>query len=241
MCAAALLALWAGAAAAEPWRFRVTPYLWAAGLDGDVSTLPGAPEAAIDLSFGDILANLDAGAFVAATARRGDWLLLAEGQAVLTTQDVTTPGGRFGGGELESDTYYLTLGAGRTVWRGDAASLDLFGGARLWAIDTDLSLNAGTDPAARVSSSETFVDPVIGASGRLRLAERWTGFASATLGGFGVGSDLSAGATAAVEYAAGESWGLTAGYRILAVDYREDGFVYDVTQQGALLGVYFDF
>ena len=34
-------------------------------------------------------------------------------------------------------------------------------------------------------------------------------------------------------------FGLTAGYRILGVDFERDGFVYDIVQSGLLLGFNF--
>ena len=42
-------------------------------------------------------------------------------------------------------------------------------------------------------------------------------------------------------YQATDSFSLVAGYRAMGVDYRNDGFVFDVTQDGPILGAVFRF
>lgn len=241
LAAAALALLAAPAGAEEGWTFRVAPYLWAAGLSGEVAAIPGAPPADVDLSFGDIFETLDFGAFVAAEARKGDWFLRADAQAVLTEDDLDTPGPQFSGGSLESDTYFLGVSLGRTVYRDERFTSEAFVGLRAWLIDTELRLDAGLAPAASRGSTESFVSPLVGLSGDVRLARDWRLFASASAGGFGAGADLDAGATGGVRYAAGETWGLVAGYRWLRLDYSDGDFLYDVTQQGPFLGADFTF
>jgi hypothetical protein len=82
---------------------------------------------------------------------------------------------------------------------------------------------------------------MVGLSGSAALSDRWSAFVSGSVGGFGLGADLDAGATLGVSYAAGESWGMVGGFRFIRLDYDDDGFVYDVTQNGPFLGAYFDF
>jgi hypothetical protein len=46
-----VLATGSGTALADDeWRLRLTPYLWFAGLEGDVGTIPGLPPADVDVS-----------------------------------------------------------------------------------------------------------------------------------------------------------------------------------------------
>ena len=42
-------------------------------------------------------------------------------------------------------------------------------------------------------------------------------------------------------YQATDSFSLVAGYRAMGVDYRNDSFVFDVTQDGPILGAVFRF
>ena len=39
----------------DDWQFHLTPYLWFAGLEGDIATISGAPVAPIDLSPSDAI------------------------------------------------------------------------------------------------------------------------------------------------------------------------------------------
>ncbi|SFT80813.1 hypothetical protein [Sedimentitalea nanhaiensis] len=57
------------------WEFRLTPYLWMAGLQGQVGTVPGLPPVDVDLSFSDILDDLEFGSMVMGSARNGPWVI----------------------------------------------------------------------------------------------------------------------------------------------------------------------
>ncbi len=72
-------------------------------------------------------------------------------------------------------------------------------------------------------------------------APRWTLASAASVGGFGAAADLERGLTATLGYRIGESWGAVSGFRALSVDYDRNGFVYDTTQHGPLLGAHFKF
>lgn len=230
-----------GGAEAEDWRFSVVPYVWLAGLSGDVATLPGLPPAEIDLSFSDVLENLDIAAFGVGEARRGDLFLRAELSFARIGASADTPGPAFSGADLTSKTTTASLMVGHTLADGASSRLEGFAGLRGWIVDTELDLNAGVLAARRVSESESFIDPIVGLSGTYRVAPDWTLGASGSIGGFGVGADIEWGLTGLVTWEAGDSWALVFGYRYLAVDYEDGDFVFDVAQQGPLLGARFDF
>ncbi len=59
------------AQADENWQFQIAPYVWAAGMEGDVATLPGVPAASVDASFTDILEILNAAFMIAGEAHNG--------------------------------------------------------------------------------------------------------------------------------------------------------------------------
>jgi hypothetical protein len=65
----------AGQDASEAWRFQVSPYVWAAGLRGDIKPLRNGPSAHVNQSFSDVLGNLDSAFFVAGTARKGRFVM----------------------------------------------------------------------------------------------------------------------------------------------------------------------
>ena len=73
--ALAMLCLPAGALAqdadaASGWSFQVTPYLWLAGIGGNVSTARGL-SASFSQSIGDVLSELDGGLMLLGEARYG--------------------------------------------------------------------------------------------------------------------------------------------------------------------------
>jgi hypothetical protein len=59
------------------WTFSVAPYLWGAGLEGDVG-LFGRDPVDIDMSFGDIFDNLKFGGMVVAEAHNGTWGIVVD-------------------------------------------------------------------------------------------------------------------------------------------------------------------
>ncbi len=61
------------------------------------------------------------------------------------------------------------------------------------------------------------------------------------IGGAGVGSDITWDAMGGLGYQWTESFSTVLGYRALGVDYKNNGFVYDVIQQGVILGGVFRF
>jgi hypothetical protein len=69
--------------------------------------------------------------------------------------------------------------------------------------------------------------------------------ARADIGGFGVGSDLTWSALAALDWSLSESFGLVFGYRALDTDYSdgsgENRFAFDMLVSGPLLGLRYNF
>lgn len=239
--AAILAGLGLSDARAEAWEFRLVPYVWAAGLSGDVRVGPNVPPAEVDLSFGDILENLDFAVFAAGEARQGDLFFRSDLSYASITGRAATPGAAFSRAELTARTFNVSLAAGYTVYRDAELSADVFAGARLWRVGNELVLKAGTRPGRSAERTETFVDPILGLSGAWQIAPDWQLAASAFAGGFGIGADLEYGGSVVAFWQAGETWGLAGGYRYIAVDYDEDGFVFDVRQNGPFVGAFVEF
>jgi hypothetical protein len=68
------------------WTFTVTPYLWMAGLDGDVG-LFGREPVPIDQKFGDILGDLEFAGTVVAELHNGSGGVVADVMYVKTSSD----------------------------------------------------------------------------------------------------------------------------------------------------------
>ena len=93
-----------------------------------------------------------------------------------------------------------------------------------------------------MSNDESWFDPAMEIKRRAPLGgSKFYMEGGAGLGGFGVGSDLYYEINANVGYQWNRSIGTAIGYRMFDVDYEDDGYVYDVKQQGWQIGLTWPF
>jgi opacity protein-like surface antigen len=228
------------------WSFEVTPYLWATGLDGTLA-VTSRPQAgiAVEQSFSDLFKILDFAAAGSFEARHGRWGVLFDAVyfRVSDTASVTGPRGFVtlaADGMITQQMY--TLLASYRVSDG-SSQVDLFGGLRYASVQGDVELQATLPQLPLAGRSfgqkEHWVDPIIGARIRQPLGERWTLVGYADIGGFGVGSDLSWQLMAGANYAFSPDVIGKLGYRVVAFDYSEASFAYDIRFAGPYLGLGF--
>jgi hypothetical protein len=91
----------------------------------------------------------------------------------------------------------------------------------------------------RKSDSATWVDAVVGIRGQYFLTDSLYLTGWATIGGGQAKLDWDV--TGAIGYQFKQNFSAVTGYRALGVDYSHDGFVYDVVQQGPIMGVVYQF
>ena len=230
------------AAAQSDWEFQITPYVWMSGLDGKVGTIPGLPAASVDLSFGDILDNLDFAGMVFATARHDPWVLHLDANYVKTTTSKAVGGILIDNVKLTSQTTTLSMGVGYALATSDKGSFEAYLGARAWWLDNQFTLTtARAGNTFNRTETESWVDPLIGVSGYFDLSEKWRLFGLAEIGGFGAGAQIEWGAFAGVTYAINKNVGLNLAWRHQYVDYDSNGIVFNATQSGPAIGVTFGF
>ena len=76
----------------DDWEFKLTPlYIWFAGLDGDASI--GPVNAPINVSFSDVLENLDAIFTIHFEARKSRWTLITDGMWLQLKPEATLANG----------------------------------------------------------------------------------------------------------------------------------------------------
>ena len=106
------------------------------------------------------------------------------------------------------------------------------------------NIGGGTTSKSR-STSETWVDPFIVARLKSDAAKKFLYQLRADVGGFGVGSDFAWQMQAYAGYRFSKLFQITAGYRILGMDYDkgsgEDRFLYDMDISGAVVRFGFNF
>jgi hypothetical protein len=91
------------------------------------------------------------------------------------------------------------------------------------------------------SRTDDWFDPYVGLRGRYNFTDRLYATAKGDIGGFGIGSDLTWQAEAALGWQVTARVFAEAGYRALGIDYEDDGLTYDTITHGAqvTLGVTF--
>ncbi|MBW1790118.1 MAG: hypothetical protein JRK53_26470 [Deltaproteobacteria bacterium] len=118
------------------------------------------------------------------------------------------------------------------------AFLDAVGGFRYWSIDSKLSLGKGLLGPRDISHREGWFDPIVGLKGLMPIGEsRFFVSGAFLLGGFGMGSDIMWDANINLGCQWTKGFSTTLGYRYLDVDYKKGDFLYDVAQQGPVLGL----
>ncbi|OJU34852.1 MAG: hypothetical protein BGN99_32640 [Alphaproteobacteria bacterium 65-37] len=162
---------------------------------------------------------------------------------------------------VEFGATYEVVKVGPTTTNGvGQTAFDFLMGGRYWLQRADLTLTLGggvnvntSDLQFSADGSRAFarsgnvqwVDPVLGFRVRHKLAENQDLSLEADLGGFGMGSRISAQAVGTYAYRFGRSgsvdWSVVLGYRALYVDYSRgsgnDLFRMNILQHGPIIGV----
>ncbi|MDI7864437.1 hypothetical protein MRS76_21095 [Rhizobiaceae bacterium n13] len=219
----------------DGWQFTFAPYFWAAGMSGDTGVF-GLPTVNIDADFGDIWDHLDFAAMAIGEARYGPYSIFADILYVKLSGESGTPRGILATeASVDAETFVGTLGAGYTILEDSQGRLDLVAGARVWSVDTTLSISGGLLGNRSRSDGDTWVDAVAGFKANYFLTPH------IFLAGWGIvgggGADIDWDVAGTVGYKFNDTISAVAGYRALGVDYSNDGFVFDVVQQGPILGV----
>ncbi len=223
------------------WSYELEPYMLIATMTGN-SKVGRTPTLEIDMDFGTILENLDMAAMVHFEAHNlNGWGLWLDYGFMDLSSDITGPVGgvtnaRVRQGILEAYAMYRQPVA--------SGHVDYLAGIRWW--DNDFDINHNATPGA-INIEEDWVDPVIGARWTTAINESWNFSMRGTVGGFGVGSDLSAGGSVGVKYVINDLLDLDLQYKALWADYESGTkgqagyFAYDVTTYGPIIGLNFKF
>jgi opacity protein-like surface antigen len=219
------------------WKQSAVIYLLAPTISG--TTGIGPADGDVDIDPKSVFSSLE-GAFLGIyAAEKGRWGVLADVIYMDLGADLEGGLGVLSG-KLNNKQFNLALAATYRL----SDRWQLLGGGMY----TDLSLKLDVQrPSQSVlrRTSESWVDPVLGARFTTPLGEKWGFGAMALVGGFGVGADLLWSLNASFDYSFSERWHLMLGYRYIDFDY-EDGsgrerFRFDVAEYGPAAGIRFDF
>lgn len=188
----------ASAEDAAAWKFSVEPYLMATSIEGDASSgrVVGAN---VDVSFEDILENLQFGLMIHAEAHhQSDWGLIFDYGYMDLGADIS---GRLGGvtsASVQQRIVELLLAKKIHLEKG---SIELFAGIRSWDNDVDITIDPAILPGTvQLSVNESWIDPVVGGRLTWPLSSDFDLVLRGDIGGFGVGAEFTVLAAGGVQY-----------------------------------------
>ncbi|HWK13352.1 MAG TPA: hypothetical protein VNS02_03080 [Rhizobiaceae bacterium] len=226
------------------WALQVTPYMWAAGLNGRMSPFRNGPTIGVEKSFSDVLNNLNFGGFVNIWGRYDRFVISGDVMYVDTSDShaigplpppITGLDAR-----VDTKQFMAALQGGYRLLDTQQFTLDALAGLRFWHISNRVTVSA---LGLSTSYGESFgwVDPIVGARAFLPLTKKLSLQAQADIGGFGVGADFTWSALATLNYAFSDHFSGSAGYKMLGVNYRRGGHVFDARLSGPVMGLTYRF
>lgn len=215
-------------AADDEWQFQLTPYIWLAGITGDM-TSDGVemPPINPDYSFFS-LDNLDGVAFLSFAATKGRW-------------------------SIQSDLVYVSFADTISIdpldadWGLDGAILELSAGYRpegwqntrliFGMRGVELAVDATLTPGPTGSSDVSFVDPIIGVRHQQVFDNKWGVYARGDIGTGG--SEVMVNAELAGTYQFTDTFTLMFGYRYLGIEVEDGETLLDLAVHGYSIGFQF--
>jgi len=225
------------------WKFLVEPYLMFPNMKGTVG-VGDLPDGKVDASIGDIFEKLQAGFMLYAEAENGTWALSSDFLYMNLKQDATPTKIINSGSVSVSETAWELAGLRKFLpW------LEGGIGGRLVSLKVDMEVLrnvAGGGTAGQIKAeTKTWFDPVLVVRMKLPDSGKWMLQLRGDIGGFGIGSDLTWQIQAYGGYRFSDLFQLTAGYRVLSIDYQDGAdqarFLYDVTTFGPVIRLGFNF
>jgi len=236
----------ATAADGDGWQYELTPYFLAAGLNGKAGIRGVTTD--VDMSFGDIWNDLDAGLMGLFTARKGRWSYGLEGVYFKLesneSKSVKGPSGTVnvnGAIDLTSSMRIYQGTVGYQLLDGPT-QLDLVGALRYTQLDAKAKVEITTTPgivfpggSTKGSGNESWTDAVVGLRVQHPVSDHIALLGYADVGGGG--SDLTYQLIAGANWAFKDRYTAKVGYRYMSWDYDHNGTRWDMAASGPYLGL----
>ncbi|WNC67138.1 DUF481 domain-containing protein [Thalassotalea nanhaiensis] len=238
---------------AEEWQFEATPYIWAAanegsagayglGSNGDINP----PPTEIDINFQELIDSTDLGTMFNFAAKKDNWLLFTEFTYLevsdQATKSFSTPTGSSSADiDLEISGTVLDMGAGYQFIEQDTFQLYGYAGVRYMDLDTDISIDSpGGILPSEITMGDSWTDGFVGVHTSWKINDKFSFNTRLEVGGLG-DVDEAYMAHIAINHQISENWQVKYFYRYQKVDYKGDGFIYDMEITGPGVGVTYTF
>ncbi len=221
----------------DRWRFFGELYLWGADIGG--TSVAGDD---IDISFSDLIDNLDFAYMGTLAAGKGKWTLVAD-LVYLDVEDEGSGTANIIGQPVKADVdlglkgLISTLFGAYRVMAADTTSLNVLAGARHLSLEADLEFDLGTFSEKHSSSGHVW-DGILGARGKTELSDKWylTYYADVGTGD----TELTWQARVGINYRFKKVDAIF-GYRYLAWDFDDNDTFDDLDISGPVAGIKFGF
>lgn len=240
---AGIVLMTTSAFASEEWKFKLSPYIWFAGLEGDVGPLKGVPPSHVDISASDAFSDTESSFMGILSGKKGRHGFFSDFFYSDLKSRETLDSGTSTKLTTTTETTMITLAYSYNVVSEREMNLDLLAGGRWWQIDADIKIKS-LIPEANLSddNTESWFDPLVGFRGHVPISD--TNFfvtGGAGYGGFGINADHFYEISANMGYQWTNALATVAGYRKLDLDYDQNDFQYDAKQEGWQIGLTWSF
>lgn len=236
----------APAGSGDSWQVTFMPFLWVAGMAGDVEVRGTRTSFDYDPleMLETLVENFDFAASGQLAFRYGPWSLELTGMYVGLGNEASK-----GPIDVEVDfdqVILQVLGGYRFVHApldseaglsGPTLSIDALAGGRYSGLSAEIDL----DPGPKLERDKDWFDPLLGARITLAATRSLSFAVQGLIGGFDVGSDFTWQLRTGLEWHLSECASLIAGYAWMDIDYESGNFEFDVLMYGPYLGAVFRF
>ena len=221
----------------DDWKFEAQVYLWGADIGGQ--TVAGDD---LDISFSDLMDNLDMAFMGTLVASKGKWVFLGD-YIYLDVEDSDTSTANIIGRpertkvDIELKANIATLQAGHAVLETESTRINMMLGARYLKLEADLEFEIGA-LKTKPSDSDDVWDAIVGIGGQTTLSPKWY---LTYYGDIGTGqSDLTWQTSASIAYRFNK-FDVAVGYRYLDYEFDGKGIIDDLNISGPYAGIRYQF
>jgi hypothetical protein len=229
--------------AVRNWTFLLEPYVLFPNMNGTVG-IGNINDAVVDASPGDIFNKLNMAAMLYFEAGNDKWNLNTDFIYMDLKQQVKE-GKIISSGEASAKQFAWELTGLRRVepW------LEVGVGTLLNSVEAGVNINTNNIGGGTTNRSgkrsQAWLDPMLIVRTQNGPGEKFVYSVRGEVGGFGIGSDFCWQLQAYAGYRFSKMFQLTAGYRIIGIDYTNgsgaDRFLYDVNTFGPVIRFGFNF
>lgn len=223
------------AATDDGWSLRAAAYGWATEFDGEMVLRDHVVP--VEIGFEDIIDHIDFAFMALVEVRKDKWSLIGDFFYAKLSMETSN---RFASFDSELEQFIGNFAVSYRWMETPGRYLDTYAGVRVNWVETDVGINVRIDDIfeadRNASASHSWADPVIGFRFHQKINEKYFFRALGDVGGFGVESDSTWQAMAALGYSINEKSSILLGYRAIGNDYTQSELTYDVTTHGFLIG-----